>query len=51
MIDVLLERQTPTADQEILCDVDCDTDVDVLDVVKTIDLVLQRIQPPLQCPN
>ena len=51
MIDVLLERQMPTVHQETLCDVDCDTDVDLLDVVKTIDLVLQRIQPPLQCPN
>jgi len=43
MIDVLLQRKVPTADQAILCDVDCNTHVDLFDVLKTIDLLLQRI--------
>jgi hypothetical protein len=51
MIDVLLHRKTPTADQEILCDVDCNAQVNLFDVLKTIDVVLERIEPPLQCPN
>ena len=51
MIDVLLERKVPTADQAVLCDVDCNAQVNLFDVLKTIDLVLQRIQPPLQCPH
>ena len=50
-IDILLQRKTPDANQMILCNVDCDTDIDLLDVLKTIDVVLQRIQPPLQCPH
>jgi hypothetical protein len=51
MIDVLLERQAPDANQTILCDVDCDQSIDLFDVLKLIDLILERIEPPLQCPQ
>jgi hypothetical protein len=50
MVDVLLGRQMPDANQMILCDVDCDTQVDLFDALKAIDLVLGRIQQPLECP-
>lgn len=50
-LDIILERQTADANQMILCNVDCDTDIDLLDVLETIDVVLQRIPPPPPCPN
>jgi hypothetical protein len=51
MIDVLLERQVPDANQAVLCDVDCDQSIDLFDVLELIDLILERIEPPLQCPQ
>jgi len=51
MIDLVLERHMPTADQLVLCDDDCDMDIDLFDVITVIDVVLRRIEPPLQCPE
>jgi hypothetical protein len=28
-----------------------DTDIDLFDVLKIIDVILERIQPPLECPQ
>jgi len=50
-IDVVLQRLVPTADQAVLCDVDCDLDTDIFDVVRMIDALLERIPLPLACPG
>jgi hypothetical protein len=50
MIDILLGK-IPTAEQEVLCNVDCNAlPIDLFDVLRTIDAVLGRVTMPLECP-
>jgi hypothetical protein len=50
-IQIILQRAMPTAAQRVLCDDNCDLDIDILDVVREIDALLERIPLPLTCPE
>jgi hypothetical protein len=50
-IQIILQRAVPTAAQRVLCDDNCDLDIDILDVVREIDALLERIPLPLTCPE
>ena len=51
MVDVILGRRTPTAPQAVLCDNNCDLHIDIFDVVREVDALLERIPRPLTCPT
>ena len=50
VIDIVLGK-TPTAEQQVLCNVDCNAlPIDLFDVLRVIDKVLGVITGPLECP-
>ncbi len=51
MVDIILQRRTPTPPQAVLCDNNCDLHIDIFDVVREVDALLERIPRPLTCPR
>jgi hypothetical protein len=49
-IDIIVERRVAGELERIVCDDDCDGDIDIFDVVREVDALLERIPTPLTCP-